>query len=77
MCDLVACDRCRKLVRVDTACMEAPLTLCRSCRERYYDHCSLCGCFAERELLHYPSTRDKGYCDECYARHVHNRKSTI
>lgn len=66
------CDRCGVRIRAADDHGEPPLTLCRSCRERYYDHCAACGCFAERELLHYPNNGNEGYCDECYARYFHN-----
>lgn len=66
------CDRCGVRIKTADNCGDPPLTLCRSCRERYYDHCVACGCFAERELLHYPSGGNSGYCDECYARYFHN-----
>lgn len=65
------CDRCGIRIRAADDQGEPPLTLCRSCRERYYDHCAVCGCFAERELLHYPGSGGTGYCDECFARCFH------
>ena len=71
MYELVACDRCHRLVRADTAHMEAPLTLCAACIRAHYTHCVGCGCFAERELLIYLGNGDDGYCDECYARYLH------
>ena len=66
------CDRCGIRIRATDDHGEPPLTLCRKCREGYYDHCAACGCFAERELLHYPANSDKGYCDECYAYYSQN-----
>lgn len=72
MSDLI-CDRCGTRISAAGDHGEAPLSLCWSCRVRYYDHCAACGCFAERELLHYPSGGDKGYCDECYAHYLQSK----
>lgn len=72
MCKLVVCDRCRKLVRADAAHTEPPLTLCAVCAKTYYDYCAGCGCFAERELLHWPHDGEDGLCDECFARYYNH-----
>ncbi len=69
---MVVCDRCHKLVRADAAHMEAPLTLCKACVKAHYAYCAGCGCFAERELLHWPYGVKGGLCDECFARYCPN-----
>lgn len=63
MCESVVCDRCRRIVLAGNACFEAPLILCKRCFQPYYTYCAVCGCFAERELLHYPCNGDKGTLD--------------
>ena len=72
MCESVFCDRCRRIVLASEARFEAPLMLCKRCFQKYYAYCAVCGCFAERELLHYSTNGDKGYCDECYIYYLKN-----
>lgn len=72
MSKMIVCDRCHKLVRIEDAHTEEPLTLCTACLRAHYAYCAECGCFAERELLHWPCGDGKGLCDGCYARYRHS-----
>lgn len=67
------CDRCHDRIWRKDDHGEDALTLCAHCAKTYYAHCAACGCFAERELLHYPVSEDQGYCDECFAHYINKK----